>query len=129
VVTAGPEQLPLHATIAQAHRAGGNRIRALLRHAVEENQLILLDLATESGVDDKQLGRVLRDDGGAHLPLAFLACLLSRDRTHVVLHGLAAMLGYDVIPRTPDLATENRQLRTALLAVRAEIDALLGTNT
>lgn len=120
------EQLPLAATIADAHRAGGDRLRALLRLAVERNRLVVVDLAEECGVDARQLGRALRDEGGAHPPLAFVACLLARDRERVILHGLADLLGYEATPKRQDLASENRQLRSALLAVRAEIDALLG---
>jgi hypothetical protein len=119
-------QLPLAASIAGVHRDSGNRLRALLRLAIERNGLLVLDLAAECDVDEKQLGRCLRDDGGAHPPLAFIACLLSRDRERVILHGLAGMLGYEATPKKTDLEAENRHLRASLQALRGEIDALLG---
>lgn len=123
----GGRQLLLAASIADAHRAGGDRLRALYRKAIELNRLSLVDLAEESGVDEKQIARCLRDDGGAHPPLAFVACLLNRDRLQVILTGLADMLGFELVPKKRDVEAENRQLRSELLEMREKIDAILGT--
>lgn len=123
-------QLPLaEAAFAPAihavHAEGGDRIRALLRRAVEMNRLLQADLSDETGIDEKQIGRALRDEGGAHPPLALVACVLSKDRLGIMIQGLAAMCGYEATRKTPDLAAENKRLREKLAALRAEVDSVL----
>lgn len=121
-----PEQLTLAPTIQAAHRANAGRLRALAARAIEANGMSLAQLAAETGYDERQIGRALKGDGGAHMPWPVLAAILHLDRLRILATGIAALLGCDLVERKPDLAAENRQLRSALLAVRAEIDALLG---
>lgn len=119
------DQLTLAPTITAVHRANGNRIRALLNKAIALNGISHSDLAAETGVDEKQLGRALRDDGGAHPPLALVAAIFARDHVGVLVHGLCALVGYEARRKTPDLAADNKRLRSELAAVREQINRLL----
>jgi hypothetical protein len=123
-------QLPLAESafapaINAVHAAGGKRLRALLNRAIELNNLSLVDISEETGWDEKQIGRSLKDDGGAHPPLSVVACILAKDRLGVVVQGLAAMCGYEAQPKKPDLAVENKRLREKLALLRAEVDRVL----
>jgi len=91
------EQLPLGPTFH--YQAQASRLRALLNRAIAGNGLSHAELEHETGIDQKQLGRTLRDDGGAHPPLALVACILAKDRQGIVITGLAAMLGYEARPK------------------------------
>ncbi len=119
------EQLTLSPTIAAVHRENGNRIRALLNRAIALNGMSHADLSAETAIDDKQIGRSLRDDGGAHPPLALVAAVMARDHLGTLITGLAALVGYEARKRTPDLAADNRRLRSELAAVREQINRLL----
>jgi hypothetical protein len=118
-------QLPLAPAIAAVHADAGKRIRALLNHAISANGLSLVMLAEETGIDEKQIGRSLRDDGGAHPPLSLVACVLAKDRLGVVVTGLAAMCGYTAERKSPDLGAENRRLREELSRLRDEVSRVL----
>jgi hypothetical protein len=104
----------------------GSRLRALLNRTIAANRLDVVDLEADTGVDEKQIGRALKDDGGAHPPLSVVACILAKDRAGVFIAGLAEMLGYEARPKSPDLAGENRMLREKLAAIQGEIAGLLG---
>jgi hypothetical protein len=116
-------QSPLFPT--SDYRDKGNRIRALLNRAIVGNGLSYVDLAEETGIDEKQIGRSLKDDGGAHPPLALVACILKHDKLGVFVTGLAAMCGYEATPKRPDLSAENKRLRSELARIRADLDAVL----
>lgn len=92
----------------------GDDIRELLNRAIVANGMSLVDLARETGVDEKQIGRCLRAGGGAHPPLALVAAIVWKDRLGIFLRGFCSMAGYDAIEKKPDLAAENRRLREAL---------------
>lgn len=104
----------------------GARLRALLNRAIAANRLQVVDLEADTGVDEKQIGRALRDDGGAHPPLSLIACILAKDRAGTFITGLAEMVGYEARPKTPDLAAENRRLREELAEIRARVESVLG---
>ncbi len=112
-------QLPL--TPALHYQAQAARLRALLNRTIAANRMAIVDLEADSGVDEKQIGRALKDDGGAHPPLALVACILAKDRAGIFIAGLADMLGYEATPKRPDLAEENRRLRGALEAAIAAL--------
>jgi hypothetical protein len=103
----------------------GARIRAVLNRAIEANRLTHEFLARETGIDERQIGRCLSNNGGAHPPLALVACVAWHDKSAALIGGLAGMLGYDVTPRRPDLSAEVRRLRAALHEERERIDRLL----
>jgi hypothetical protein len=103
------------------------RIRALLNRAITANRLTHEFLARETSIDERQIGRALSDNGGAHPPLALVACIAWHDKAGVLIHGLAAMLHYEATPKTPDLAAENRALRQELLDIRERLGVLLGS--
>ncbi len=111
------DQLPLGPVFHYAAQA--RRLRALLSRAISANGVSHAELEHETGVDERQIARCLRDDGGAHPPLALVAAVLAKDRAGVFVTGLAAMVGYEARPRTPDLAEENRRLREQLARIRA----------
>lgn len=92
----------------------GGEIRELLNRTIVANGLSLDDLSRDTGVDSKQIGRSLRNGGGAHPPLALVACIIAQDRLGIFLRGLCSMAGYEATPRAPDLAEQNRRLREAL---------------
>lgn len=108
------------------YQAQGDRLRKLLRTTIAANRLDVVDLEADTGVDEKQIGRALKDGGGAHPPLSVVACILAKDRAGTFITGLAEMLGYEARPKTPDLAAENRTLREQLARLRGEIDSVLG---
>lgn len=112
-------QMDLSPSIHWAKKAA--RIRVLVNRAIVANQLTHEFLARETGIDERQIARCLKDDGGAHPPLALIACVLWHDKTGVLLTGLASMLGYEATPRKPDLSAENRRLREALTAAVAAL--------
>lgn len=118
------EQQPLSPTFHYQKQA--SRLRALLRHAIDTNGIDVVDIEADTGVDEKQIGRALRDDGGAHPPLSVVACVLAKDRAGSFISGLAEMLGYEARRKTPDLVAENRALRERLASLRSEIDSALG---
>lgn len=118
------QQQPLSPALHYAKQ--GARLRALLRNTIAANRIDVVDLEADTAVDEKQIGRALKDDGGAHPPLSVIACILAKDRAGTFVTGLADMLGYEATPRTPDLAAENRALREKLAAIQAEISAALG---
>jgi hypothetical protein len=111
--------------IHAVHEAGGDKIRALLRRAIELNGISIVSLDEETGYDEKQLGRALKDDGGAHPPLPLVACILAKDRLGVVVQGLASMCGYEAKKKEADLGAENKRLRSELARIRADLDAVL----
>jgi transcriptional regulator with XRE-family HTH domain len=116
-------QLPLAASVQSVHRANGERFRKLIQKAISANTLSLSDLADETGIDNSQITRMLGGDAG--LRADFIAALLQRDRLGVVVQGLAAMCGYEATPKTPDLAAENKRLRSDLVRLRSELDTIL----
>ena len=121
-----PEMVQQGALFPSMHyRDAGNRIRTLLNRAIVANGLSHVDLAEETGVDEKQIGRALKDDGGAHPPLALVACILRHDQLGVFVTGLADLCGYEATPKTPDLAAENRRLREELGDIRERLSRLL----
>jgi hypothetical protein len=117
-------QRPLSPALHYA--AQGARLRALLNRTIAVNRLHVVDLEADTGIDEKQIGRALKDDGGAHPPLALIACILAKDRAGTFITGLAEMLQYEARPKSPDLAAENRALRAELAEIKGRIDALLG---
>lgn len=119
-------QLPLESSafapaINAVHAAGGKRIRALLNHAITANGMSLVNLAEETGIDEKQIGRSLRDDGGAHPPLALIACVLSKDRLGIVVQGLASLVGWEAKRKEPDPQERIKKLEAALSAAVAAL--------
>jgi hypothetical protein len=112
------EQLPLGPTFHYAKQAG--RLRALLGRAIAANGLSHAELEHETGVDERQIARCLRDDGGAHPPLALVACILAKDRQGIAIAGLAAMLGYEARPKI-DPWDEVRRLRAKLARLEAAL--------
>lgn len=107
------------------YRDAGNRIRHILNRAIVANGLSYCDLAEETGVDEKQIGRSLKEDGGAHPPLALVACVMRHDHLGIFITGLAELCGYEATPKTPDLAAENRRLREELGDIRERLSRLL----
>lgn len=107
------------------YREKGDKLRSLLNRTVAAARLSHEDLARETQIDEKQIGRALRNDGGAHPPLALVACILKHDLDGVFITSLAAMLGYEARPKAPDLAAENTRLRSELSRVREQITSLL----
>jgi hypothetical protein len=118
------EQQPLSPSMHYAKQ--GSRLRGLLRATIAANRIDVVDLEADTGVDEKQIGRALKDDGGAHPPLSVVACILAKDRAGAFITGLADMLGYEATPKTPDLAAENRALREKLATIQSEIANVLG---
>jgi hypothetical protein len=118
VATTHNEQLPLGPVFHYQEQAA--RLRALLNRAITANGLSHEDLAHETGVDEKQIGRALRDDGGAHPPLALVACVLAKDRQGIVITGLAAMVGYEAKPRV-DPWEEVRRLQRKIARLEAAL--------
>ncbi len=114
------DQLPLGPVFHYGKQA--TRLRALLARAITANGLSHAELEHETGVDERQIARCLRDDGGAHPPLALVAAILAKDRAGVLITGLAAMVGYEAKPKTPDLAEENRRLRDQPARLRAALE-------
>lgn len=110
------EQLPLGPAFHYQEQA--SRLRALLSRTIAANGMSHAELEHETSIDEKQIGRCLRDDGGAHPPLALIACILAKDRAGVFVTGLAAMVGYEAHPKTPDLAEENRRLREKIAQLK-----------
>lgn len=90
------KQLPLGPEFH--YQEQGCRLRALLNRAIAANGLSHAELEHDTGIDEKQIGRCLRDDGGAHLPPALIACILHKDRQGVAICGLALMVGYEARP-------------------------------
>ena len=95
-------------------QAKGAVLRGLIRRAIAAAGLSNADLARDTGVDERQIARALSDDGGTNLPPSLLACVLWQDRAGIFITGLAERLGYEVRPKAPDLAAENRRLRELL---------------
>lgn len=91
------EQLPLGPTFHYA--AQGARLREMLNRAIARNGVSYAELEHETGIDERQIARCLREDGGAHPPLALVACILGKDRQGIAITGLAAMLGYEARPK------------------------------
>lgn len=104
----------------------GSEIRELLNRAIVANGLSLSDLARDTGIDDKQIGRALRTGGGAHPPLSLIAAIVWKDRLGIFLRGFCSMAGYDAVEKKPDLVAENRRLRDALTVA---VSALQGAVT
>lgn len=102
----------------------GDRLRELLNRTIELNRITHAELAEQTDVDEKQLGRALKRGGGAHPPLALVACVLWQDRRGVFLSALADSLGYELTPKKPDLAAENRRLRDALAQAVSALQAV-----
>jgi hypothetical protein len=119
------DQLDLSPAIHWAKKAA--RLRKILNSAIVANQLTHEFLARETGIDERQIARCLKDDGGAHPPLALVVCVAWHDKAGVFLSGFAGMLHYDITPRKPDLAAENKRLRGELSSVREQIDRILGS--
>lgn len=112
------EQLPLGPVFHYQEQA--SRLRKLLNRAIAANGLSHADLEHETGVDEKQIGRALKDDGGAHPPLALIACVLAKDQRGVVITELAAMLGYEAKPRI-DPWEEVRRLQRKIARLEAAL--------
>ncbi len=114
------DQLPLGPAFHYQQQAA--RLRALLARTITTNGLSHAELENETGIDERQIARCLRDDGGAHPPLALVAAVLAKDRAGVFITSLAAMVGYEAKPKTPDLADENRRLREQIARLRAALE-------
>lgn len=97
----------------------GARLRALLNRAIVANQITMPEIERNTGVDEKQAARALKDGGGAHPPLPLVAYLLWNDERAVILEGIASALGYEIRRKEPDLAAENRRLRARLAKLEA----------
>jgi len=111
-------QLPLAPTFHYAEQAA--RLRALLNRAIVANGISHVELEHETGVDERQIARCLRDDGGAHPPLALVACILAKDRQGIVITGLASMVGYEAKPRV-DPWEEVRRLQRKIARLEAAL--------
>ncbi len=111
------EQLPLSPQMDWAQK--GARIRALLNKALVSSGITMPEIERNTGVDEKQAARNLKEGGGNHPPLPLVAYLLWSDERAVILGGLASMLGYELRRREPDLAAENRSLRARLARLEA----------
>lgn len=105
------QQLSLSPALHWAEK--GARLRALLNRTIDANNMQVVDLSEATEIDEKQIGRALSGNG-SHPPLALLACVLWQDRRGIFLSALADSLGYELTPKKPDLAAENRRLRDAL---------------
>ncbi len=112
------DQLPLAPVFHYQEQA--SRLRALLNLAITKNGLSHAELEHETGIDEKQIGRCLRDDGGAHPPLALVACVLAKDRQGVLVTGIATMVGYEAKPRI-DPWQEIRRLKARLARVEGAL--------
>lgn len=112
-------QLPLAPVFHYQEQAA--RLRALLNQAIAKNGLSHAELEHETGIDEKQIGRCLRDDGGAHPPLALVACVLAKDRQGVFVTGLALMVGYEARPKI-DPWERVRKLEAQLARTRAALE-------
>jgi hypothetical protein len=120
------EQLPLAPSVQAVHKANGNRIRALLNRAIEANGISYVDLSFETGIDEKQIGRALKEDGGAHPPLSLWAAVMVKDRLGLLVGGLCDLTGREAIVKKADPVAENKVLRGRLHEIRDELDRLLG---
>lgn len=116
------EQLPLM-PVSQHHRENGRRVLGFINRAMKENGLSRSRLAEETGYDGSQVTRLL--DGEGNLPPALIAAVVELDRAHVLLAGLCALVGCDVVERKPDPMAENKRLRGELLDLRNRLDAVL----
>jgi hypothetical protein len=96
-------------------------LRKKLNRAVEANSMTLEWLERETGIDEAQIRRSLRDDGGAHPPLALILCIAWHDKTGEFIVGLAEMLRYEAKPKVPDPYDRIRKLETALSAAVAAL--------
>ncbi len=111
-----PDQMPLGPAFHYQEQAA--KLRGILNRAIAANGLSHAELEHDTGIDEKQIGRCLRDDGGAHLPLALLACILEKDRGSVVLTEIAKDRGFEIRPRL-DPWERIRDLEAQLARVRA----------
>lgn len=115
-------QLPLVATVQAVHTDGGRRIRALIRKAIADNGLSHSALAHELGMDESHLSRALADDKGAHPSPAVYAAVLALDAKGILIAGLAAMTGREVVKRAPDPQERIRKLESALAAAVSALE-------
>jgi hypothetical protein len=113
-------QMDLSPSIHWARKA--SRIRSLLNRAIAANQLTHEFLARETGIDERQIGRCLKDDGGAHPPLALVACVAWHDKAGVFIRGLAEMLNHEAKPKLPDPYDRIRKLENALSVAVAALE-------
>jgi hypothetical protein len=109
------EQMPLGPAFHYQDQAA--KLRAILNRAIAANGLSHAELEHDTGIDEKQIGRCLREDGGAHLPLALLACILEKDRGSIVLSEMAKDRGFEVRPKL-DPWERIRELEAQLARVR-----------
>lgn len=116
------KQLPLVTAVQSAHADAGRRIKALLRKAIADNLISHHSLAHELGMDESHLSRALADDKGAHPSPAVFAAVLALDAKRVLISGLAAMTGCEVVVRAPDPAERIRKLEGALSAAIAALE-------
>lgn len=123
----GDAQLPLSPTIQDVHRGRAAQIRALLTRAVTSGGMSLSDLGEETHIDPSQITRMMSGEAGMRID--FLAAVLERDRSGVFIGGLADLLGFEATKRVPDLAQENRHLRSELESIREHVSRLLEVTT
>lgn len=117
------EQLSL--STAMHWQEQGAKLRKLLEQTVKTNGLSLQDLELETGIDERQIARSLARNGGAHPPLALLAALMHLDRAGVLITGLAGLVGYEAVPKKPDVGEDNRRMRAELAEMKARLEKLL----
>ena len=111
------DQVPLASAMQAVHRSNGDRLLALIQRTINVNAISLSDVARETGIDNSHITRMLSGEAG--LRRDFLAAVLAKDQLGVFVLGLAAMVGYEAHPKTPDLAEENRRLREQVARLKA----------
>ncbi len=119
---AADQQLPLM-PVSEHHRENGRRVLQLVNRAMRESGISRSRLADETGYDGAQVTRVLEGEG--NVPAGLIAAVLELDRARVLVTGLCALVGCDVVERKPDPAAENKHLRAELRAIRERLDGLL----
>ncbi len=115
-------QLPLAPTVQSVHRERGKAIIALIDRALTANGRSWSDAALETGIDNAQLSRI--KTGEAHIPGALIAYVLHVDVLGVFAGGICDMCGREAVVKKPDLAAENKELRQAVMGLRAELERI-----
>ena len=116
-------QLPLM-PVSEHHRENGRRILGFVNLAMRDNGISRSRMAEEAGVDHAYLTRILEGEG--NLPTAVLAAVIELDRSRVLVGGLCALTGCEAVEKKPDPHAENKRLRSELVAMREQINQLLG---
>lgn len=118
-------QLPLVPVEAGVYDDRAAAFLGLLNAAIRDNAMSHDQLAQLTRRDPSQLSRMLGGKGAHPSPDVVMA-IMDLDARGVLLAGLAAMHGLDVVERRVDPVEENKRLRSQLGALKDEIARVLG---